>query len=142
MQYHAIPCNTVKFNTIQCDTVQYNATSCNTMQYHAIPMQYHKIQFNTIRYNAIRCNTIGCHAIECNNMHYPAIPCNIIKYHMIQYNPKNTIFVPKLGNFGQSGPYNGPPSSQMGTYRKTEAIQSCLRIRGSYDAIESGPSEP
>ena len=75
-------------------------------------------------------------------MHYPAIPCNIIKYHMIKYNPKNTIFVPKLGNFGQSGPYNGPPSSQMGTYRKTEAIQSCLRIRGSYDAIESGPSEP
>ena len=30
----------------------------------------------------------------------------------------------------------------MGTYRKTEGIQSCLRIWGSYDPIEWSPSEP
>ena len=30
----------------------------------------------------------------------------------------------------------------MGTYRKTEGIQSCLRIWGSYDPIELSPPEP
>ena len=39
-------------------------------------------------------------------------------------------------------PKNGPPSSQMGTYLKTEGIQSCLRIWGIYDPIELGPFEP
>ena len=33
-------------------------------------------------------------------------------------------FGPKKGYFGQSGPRNGPPSSQTGTYRKTKGIQS------------------
>ena len=56
--------------------------------------------------------------------------------------PKNCIFDPKKGHFGQSGPENGLPSSGMGTYRKTKCIQSYLRIWGRYDPIESGPSEP
>ena len=37
---------------------------------------------------------------------------------------------------------NGPPSGQTATYRKTEVIQSYLRIWGTYDPIESGPSDP
>ena len=82
-------------------------------------MQYHKIQCNTIRYNSI--------------------PCSIIRYHVIQWN--NMHFWPKNGNFRQLGPYNGLPNSRMGTYRKTEGIQSYLRIWGCYDPIESGPSE-
>ena len=39
-------------------------------------------------------------------------------------------------------PKNDPPSGQTATYRKTEVIQSCLRIWGTYDSIESGPSDP
>ena len=37
---------------------------------------------------------------------------------------------------------NGPPSGQTATYRKTEVIQSYLRIWGTYDPIESGPADP
>merc|ERR1712020_403418 len=55
--------------------------------------------------------------------------------------PKNSIFGPKKGHFGQSVPKNGPPSGQTATYRKTKGIQSYLRIWGCYDPIESGPSE-
>ena len=36
-------------------------------------------------------------------------------------------------------PKNG---SQTTTYRKTEVIQSYLRIWGTYDPTESGPSDP
>ena len=54
---------------------------------------------------------------------------------------KNTIFSPKKGHFGQSGPENGPPSGPTGTYKKTEGIQSYLRTWGRYDLIESGLSE-
>ena len=39
-------------------------------------------------------------------------------------------------------PKNDPPSGQTATYRKTEVIQSYLRIWGTYDPIESGPSDP
>ena len=39
-------------------------------------------------------------------------------------------------------PKNGPPSGQTATYRKTEVIQSYLRIWGTYDPIESGPADP
>ena len=55
---------------------------------------------------------------------------------------KSSIFGPQKGHFGQSGPRNGPPGGQTATYRKTEGIQSYLRIWGTYDPIESGPSEP
>ena len=48
----------------------------------------------------------------------------------------------KKGHFGQSGPENGSPSAQTGTYQKSEGIQSYLRTWESYDLIESGPSEP
>ena len=58
------------------------------------------------------------------------------------FGPKNSIFGPQKGHFGQSGPRNGPPGSQTATYRKTEGIQSYLRIWGTYDPIESGPSDP
>ena len=47
-----------------------------------------------------------------------------------------------LGHIGQSGPRNGQPSSQTATYQKTEGTQSYLRIWGTYDPIESGPSDP
>ena len=47
----------------------------------------------------------------------------------------------KKGHIRQSLPENGPPSSPMDTYWKTEGIQSYLRIWVSYDPIESGPSE-
>ena len=36
-----------------------------------------------------------------------------------------------------AGPRNGPPGGQTATYQKTEAIQSYLRIWGTYDPIES-----
>ena len=55
---------------------------------------------------------------------------------------KSSIFGPQKGHFGQLGPQNGPPSGQTGTYRKTEGIQSYLRIWRSCHPIESGPSEP
>ena len=58
------------------------------------------------------------------------------------FGPKNSIFGPQKGHFGQSGPRNGPPSGQTTTYRKTEGIQSYLRIWGTYDPIESGSSDP
>ena len=58
------------------------------------------------------------------------------------FGPKNSIFGPQKGHFGQSGPRNGPPGGQTATYRKTEGIQSYLRIWGTYDPIESGPSDP
>ena len=58
------------------------------------------------------------------------------------FGPKNSIFGPQKGHFGQLGPQNGPPSGQTGTYRKTEGIQSYLRIWRSCHPIESGPSEP
>ena len=46
------------------------------------------------------------------------------------------------GHFGLLGPKNGPPSGQTATYRKTEGIQSYLRIWGRYDPIELGSSDP
>ena len=58
------------------------------------------------------------------------------------FRPKNSIFGPQKGHFGQSGPRNGPPGGQTATYQRTEGIQSYLRIWGTYDPIESGPSEP
>ena len=49
------------------------------------------------------------------------------------FRAKNSIFGPQKGHFGQSGPRNGPPGGQTATYRKTEGIQSYLRIWGTYD---------
>ena len=57
------------------------------------------------------------------------------------FRAKNSIFGPQKGHFGQSGPRNGPPAGQTATYRKTEGIQSYLRIWGTYDPIESWPFE-
>ena len=51
-------------------------------------------------------------------------------------------FWPCKGHFGLLGPKKGSSSGQTATYRKTEVIQSYLRMWGSYDPIESGPSEP
>ena len=58
------------------------------------------------------------------------------------FGPKNSFFGPQKGHFGQLGPRNGPPGGQTATYQKTEGIQSYLRIWGTYDPIELGPSEP
>ena len=55
---------------------------------------------------------------------------------------KTSFFDPKraiLGNWGQK---NGLLSGQTATYRKPKAIQSYLRMWGSYDPTESGLSEP
>ena len=60
----------------------------------------------------------------------------------MRYNGIICIFGPKKGHFRQLGPYNGLPSSQTATFRKTEGIQSYLRICGCYDLIKSGSSEP
>ena len=60
----------------------------------------------------------------------------------IDFWPKNIIFWPKKGYFGQLGPKNGLLSGQTATYRKPKAIQSYLRMWGSYDPIEPGPSDP
>ena len=94
-----------------------------TIQYHATPydtMQWHEGLCTIIRCKAIPCSTIRCHAIQCTIC----------------------IFGPKKGHFRQLGPYNGLPSSQTATFRKTEGIQSYLRICGCYDLIKSGLSEP
>ena len=40
------------------------------------------------------------------------------------------------------GPENGPPSGQTVNCRKTKVIQSYLRIWGTFDPIESDPSDP
>ena len=58
------------------------------------------------------------------------------------FGPKNSIFGPQKGHFGHWGPQNDQPSGQMTIYRKTEVIQSYLRIGGRYNPIGSGPSEP
>merc|ERR1711923_593970 len=55
---------------------------------------------------------------------------------------KKNIFDLVNGDFGHWGPQNDQPSGQMTIYRKTEVIQSYLRIWGRYTPIESGPSEP
>ena len=60
----------------------------------------------------------------------------------IGFKPKNSIFGPQKGHFGQSGPRNGTPSGQTATYQQTKGIQSSLRIWRSCHPIESGPSEP
>ena len=60
----------------------------------------------------------------------------------MRYNGIICIFGPKKGHVRQLGPYNGLPSSQTATFRKTEGIQSYLRICGCYDLIKSGSSEP
>ena len=55
--------------------------------------------------------------------------------------PKN-IFDLVNGDFGHWRLQNGLPRGQTATYRKTEGIQSYLRIWGRYDPIKSGPFEP
>ena len=55
---------------------------------------------------------------------------------------KNSIFSPQMGHFGHSRPENGPPSGQTATSQKYKVIQRYLRIWGTYDPIELGPSEP
>ena len=37
---------------------------------------------------------------------------------------------------------NGPPNGQAATYQKPEGIQNYLRLWGTYDPNDSGPSEP
>ena len=58
------------------------------------------------------------------------------------FGPKNSIFGPQKGHFGQLGPQNGLPSGQTTTYQKTKVIQSYLRIWWTYDLIESELSDP
>ena len=60
----------------------------------------------------------------------------------IDFRPKNRVFGPQKGHFGQLGPRNGLPSGQTTTNQKTKDIQSYLRIWGTYDPIELGLSEP
>ena len=94
-------------------------------------------QYNTMQHHTILCNDMKDYAISYDAKQYHAVP-----YDAMQYNGIICIFGPKKGHFGQSGPRNGPPSGQTAIYRKTEGIQSYLRICGCYDLIESGLSEP
>ena len=56
---------------------------------------------------------------------------------------KKVILGPKHHFRAQKGPFwamgamKRPKRGQTATYRKTESIQSYLRIRGTYDPIES-----
>ena len=50
-------------------------------------------------------------------------------------------FWAKKGQNPARKPENNPPSNQTATYRETEVIQSYLRTWGTYDPIESGPSD-
>ena len=50
-------------------------------------------------------------------------------------------FWAKKGQNPARKPENNPPSDQTATYRETEVIQSYLRTWGTYDPIESGPSD-
>ena len=93
------------------------------MQYNT--MQYHKETKYTIWYNDMQGNTMQYYKIAYD----------------IYFRPKQSIIDPKEGHFGPSVPENGPPSSRMGTYRKTEGIQSYLRTWESDDPIKSSPSE-
>ena len=47
----------------------------------------------------------------------------------------------RLKSGPEQKPENNPPSDQTATYRETEVIQSYLRTWGTYDPIESGPSD-
>ena len=51
-------------------------------------------------------------------------------------------FLAKKDRNSARKPKNGPPSDQTATYQKTEIIWSYLRTWGTYDPIESGPSDP
>ena len=55
---------------------------------------------------------------------------------------KTSLLGPKRAILGNQGPWNSPPSGQTARYRKTEGIQSYLRIWGTYDPIESELSDP
>ena len=61
----------------------------------------------------------------------------------VSHGPKLRVL--KIGDWlkmAKSGPENGPLSGQTAIYGKTEVVQSYLRIWGTYDPIESGPSKP
>merc|ERR1712110_523065 len=87
----------------------------------------------TIQYHAIPYDTMPSHKMQSNSMQYHTIPC-------VQWN--NMHFWSIKGPFRQLGPYNGLPSDQTAIFRKTEGIQSYLRICGCYDLIRSSSSEP
>ena len=55
---------------------------------------------------------------------------------------QKNIFEFANGQILARGPKNGAQSGQTATYRKTEVMESHLRIWGTYDPMESGPSEP
>ena len=71
--------------------------------------------------------------MKCNATTYTILS---YKHHTIHFRLKQNNFGPKKGHFGQSGPKNGPLSSQTGIYRKTKGAQSYFRIWGSYDPID------
>ena len=50
-------------------------------------------------------------------------------------------FWAKKGQNPARKPENNPPSGKTATYQETEVIQSYLRTWGTYDPIESGPSD-
>ena len=58
------------------------------------------------------------------------------------FGPKTALLGPKRSILGNRAQKNGLPRGQTATYRKTEVIQSYLRIWRTHDPIESGPSDP
>ena len=63
----------------------------------------------------------------------------------IDHGPKLRVLIRAIGDWSEMAkirPGGRKTARQMATYRKTEVIQSYLRIWGTYDPIESGPSDP
>ena len=73
----------------------------------------------------------------------PGIPAKFRRSRTkIRGTSESKVGIAKNGQNPARRPKNGPPSGRTASYRKTEVIQSYLRMWGSYDPIESGPSEP
>ena len=69
---------------------------------------------------------------------------NIFFFFLMHRGPRGSRGGPFWAKKGQNParkPENNPPSNQTATYRETEVIQSYLRTWGTYDPIESGPSD-
>ena len=108
-----------------------NAIACNTVQWNWIPYgTMHAIQYNTTQYHK---GTKYAIQYDTNEKQFNTIQSFKIAYNAFQ--TKTEHYWPQKGHFEQLVPENGPPSSQLGTYQKTEDIESYLRICGSYDRV-------
>ena len=59
----------------------------------------------------------------------------------VDYGPKLRVLIVAIGDCPEMAKIRSG-GRKTAIYRKSEVIQSYLRIWGNYDPIESGPSEP